>query len=91
MHKFWTENVFWWNFWSKIKKNWYQKALNIVFGGGQKCSKTIVTFEISTREFVKNEFITHTGKFGIRPAFFEGLGPGPGRIYRVDQLRNICI
>lgn len=74
----------------KLKKIGTKKPL-ILFFWGQKCSKTTVTFEISTREFVKNEFITHTVKFGIRPAFFEGLGPGPGRIYRVDQLRNICI
>ena len=41
MHKFWTENVFWWNFWSKIKKNWYQKALNIVFWGGKNVQKLL--------------------------------------------------
>ena len=36
--------------------------------------KTIVVFEISTLKFAKNEFLTHTVKFGVESAF--SIGPG---------------
>ena len=42
-------------------------------------------FEISTLEFVKNEFLTHTVNFGIGPAFSDGPGPGPNLLYKVCQ------
>ena len=51
---------------------------------GLEFQKTIVIFEISTLEFVKNECLTHTMIFGIGSAFSKGLesafseGPGPG-------------
>ena len=48
----------------------------------------------STLEFVENEFLTHTGNFGIESAFFNGSGsafsqgPGPdlGPLYKVCQI-----
>ena len=57
----------------------------------QKFSKTIVIFEISTLEFVKNESLTQTVDFGIGSAFSKGpgsafsgdSGPGPGPLYKV--------
>ena len=60
---------------------------------GLEFSKTIVIFEISTLEFVKNKSLTHTMNFGIKSAFSkglgsafsEGLGPGPGPLYKVCQ------
>ena len=35
--------------------------------------KTIVIFDISTLEFVKNEYLTHAMNFGVGSAFFKGL------------------
>ena len=58
-----------------------QKYLILVFFG-QKYKKTIVTFEISTLEFVKNESLTDTMNFGIGSTFSEGLGP----LYKVCSL-----
>ena len=48
----------------------------------------------STLEFVKNEFLTHTGNFGIEPAFFncpgsafsQGPSPDLGPLYKVRQI-----
>ena len=53
--------------------------------------KNIVIFEISTLKLVKNEFLTRTVNFDIGSAFSkglgstlsEGLGPGPGPLYKV--------
>ena len=45
----------------------------------------VVTFEISTLEFVKNEFLTHTMNFRIGPAFSQG--PGLGSLYKVCQYK----
>ena len=49
---------------------------------GIEFQKSIVIFEISTLEFVKNESFTHTMNFGIGSAFSKGLGStfseGPG-------------
>ena len=45
--------------------------------------KTIVIFEISTLEFVKNESLTQKVNFGIGSAFSKGLGPGLGPLYNV--------
>ena len=39
---------------------------------GLKFEKSIVTFAISTLEFVKNDFLTHTVNFGIGPSFSKG-------------------
>ena len=52
--------------------------------------KTIVIFEISNLQFVKNKSLTHTMNFGVRSAFSEGpgsafsegLGPGPAPLYK---------
>ena len=44
---------------------------------GLEVSKTIVIYEISTLEFVKNKFLVHEKNFGIRSAFSEVMGPGP--------------
>ena len=64
---------------------------------GLEFRKSIVIFEISTLEFVKNESLTHTMNFGIGSAFSkgpgstfsEGLGPGPGPgpLYKVCLLK----
>ena len=53
--------------------------------------KTIVIFEISTLEFVKNVSLTHTVTFNIGfvlsespgSAFSKNLGPGLGPLYKV--------
>ena len=58
-----------------------QKYLILVFLG-QKYKKTIVIFEISTLEFVKNESLTDTMNFGIGSTFSESLGP----LYEVCSL-----
>ena len=58
-----------------------QKYLILVFLG-QKYKKTIVIFEISTLEFVKNESLTDTMNFGIGSTVSEGLGP----LYKVCSL-----
>ena len=58
---------------------------------GLDFSKTIVIFEISILEFVRNECLVHTTNFGVGspfskvlwPAFSEGPNPGPGLLYRV--------
>ena len=52
--------------------------------------KTIVVFETSTLEVVKNQFLIHTVNFCIestfskdpRSAFFEGQGLGLGTLYK---------
>ena len=41
---------------------------------GRKFEKHIVISEISTLEFVKYEFLTHTVYFGIESAFTKGPG-----------------
>ena len=51
----------------------------------------IAIYEVSTLEFLKNEFLNHSVNFGVgfafsksrAPAFSEGLGPGPGPLYKV--------
>ena len=43
--------------------------------------KTVVIFEISTLEFIKNE--------GPGSTFSEGPGPGLGLLYKVRQLNHI--
>ena len=54
---------------------------------GPEFQKTIVIFEISTLEFVKNESLTHTINFGIGSAVSKdpmsafSEGPGPGALY----------
>ena len=66
---------------------------------GLGLSEIVVTFEIRTLEFVKNEFSTHTMNSGIGSAFSkvlaspfsEGLGPAPGPLYKVCHLKNMCI
>ena len=42
---------------------------------GLEFEKTIVIFEISTLDFIKNEFSTIVVNFGIRSAFSGGAGP----------------
>ena len=68
---------------------------NALFGYfWDRFSKSIVVFEISILEFLKYESLTHTMNFGIefafskgpRSAFLEGLGPGPGPLYKVCSL-----
>ena len=59
---------------------------------GLKLEKSIVTFAISTLEFVKNDFLTHTVNFGIDPPFSKGLRynfsesprPVPCPLYKVS-------
>ena len=41
---------------------------------GLEFKKTIVMFEISTLEFVNNEFLTHAVDFGVGSAFSKGRG-----------------
>ena len=41
---------------------------------GLEILKTIVIFEISNLEFVKQESLTHTVNIGIGSAFSKGLG-----------------
>ena len=48
-----------------------------------RISKSIVIFEISTLEFVKNESLTHTVNFGIGSGFSGDPGPGPCPLYKV--------
>ena len=54
---------------------------------GLEFQKSIVIFEISTLQFVKNESLTHTVNFDIGSAFSEGLGPCPGPLYKVCLVR----
>ena len=53
---------------------------------GLEFKKTIVIFEISLK-FVKNE-MAHSVNFGIGSAYSEGLGPGPGPLYKVCPLES---
>ena len=61
---------------------------------GLEFQKSIVIFEISTLEFVKNESLTYTVNFGIGSAFSKGSGsafsegpvPGPGPLYKVCRF-----
>ena len=41
---------------------------------GQEFQKTIITVEVSSLKFVKNESLTHTVNFGTDSAFPKGLG-----------------
>ena len=50
---------------------------------GREFRKTIIIFEISTLEFVKNESLTHTVNFTIGSAFSKGLGLCPDPLYKV--------
>ena len=60
---------------------------------GLEFQNTIVISEISTLEFVSNEFLTHTVNFGVGSgfckcpgsAFFECPRLGPGQINKVCQ------
>ena len=53
---------------------------------GLEFQRTIIIFEISTLEFVKNESLTHTMNFGIGSAFSKGpmsaFSEGPGPLYK---------
>ena len=61
---------------------------------GLEFHKSIVIFEISTLEFVKNESLIYTVNFGIGSgfskdsgsAFSEGPSPGPGPLYKVCRF-----
>ena len=53
---------------------------------GREFLKIIVIFEISTLEFVKNEFLTHTVNFGIGSAYFQGPCPGLAPLYKVCPI-----
>ena len=61
---------------------------------GLECENNIATLKISTLEFVKYESLTHTVNFAIGSAFFkvpgpafcEGPGLGPGRLYKVCSI-----
>ena len=59
---------------------------------GLEFQKSIVIFEISALEFVKNESLTYTVNFGIGSAFSKGSrsafseGPGPGPLYKVCRF-----
>ena len=63
---------------------------------GLQFKNNIVIFEISTFEFVKNEFLTHTMDFGIGSAFSKGpgsafsQGQGPGLGYFI-KYANILL
>ena len=61
---------------------------NICVYLGWNLQKTIVAFEVSTLEFVKNEFLTHTVNFGIASAFSKG----PGSTFSEDPctLCKVC-
>ena len=56
----------------------------------------LLSFESSTLEFVKNEFLAKTVNFGIESAFSKGQGsvfskdpgPGPGPFYKVCWYRR---
>ena len=50
---------------------------------GLEFRETIIIFEISTLEFVKNESLTHTVNFAIGSAFSKGLGLRPDPLYKV--------
>ena len=65
MSKLVTKNAFLGYFWVRI----FKKSCHIViFSYLSYChfQKTIVMFEIRTLEFVKNEFLTQTVKFGLK-------------------------
>ena len=52
--------------------------------------KTIVIFEISTLEFIKNEFLTIIVNLGIESVFSKSpAGPGLSPLYNVCQLFHI--
>ena len=78
---------------TKMPKFGTKNALFVCFLAG--ILKTIVIFEISTLEFVKNEFLTHTLNFrigsafskSVGSAFSEGPGPGPIPLYKVCPLK----
>ena len=63
---------------------------------GLEFLKTIVIFEINTLKFVIIESLTRTVNFGIgsafskgpESAFSEGLGPGPGLLYKVWPMKQ---
>ena len=50
--------------------------------------KILVIFQISTLEFVKNEFLTHTVNFGVQSAFSEGPSPGLVPLYKVYHFKK---
>ena len=66
---------------------------------GLEYLKTNVIFQISTLKFVMSESLTHTVNFGIgsafpkgpESAFSEGLGAGPGPLYKVCRLKHTRI
>ena len=57
--------------------------------------KTLVIFEISTFEFLKNESLTHKVNFGIGSAFSKGSGSGfsegPGLLHKVCHFYRTCL
>ena len=57
--------------------------------------KTLVIFEISTLEFLKNESLTHKVNFGIGSAFSKGSGSafsgGPGPLHKVCHFYRTCL
>ena len=53
---------------------------------GLTFKETIVIFEISTLEFVRYEFLTHTVNFGIGSTFSKGPGP-LYKVYRKKVMR----
>ena len=57
--------------------------------------KTLVIFEISTLEFLKNESLTHKVNFGIGSAFSKGSGSGfsegPGLLPKVCHFYRTCL
>ena len=60
----------------------------------RECWETIVIFEVSILEFVKSKFLADTVNFEIGSTFSkspgstvpQGLGPGPGLLYKVCHL-----
>ena len=60
-----------------------------------RIKKTMVIFEISTLEFLKNESLTHKVNFGIGSAFSKGSGSGfsegPGSLHKVCHFYRTCL
>lgn len=63
------------------------ESVNLNFGYFQVYIFLNVIFQISTLEFIKNEFLTNKVNFSIGSAFFKGQGSGAGLFFLEVQVR----